>query len=102
MMKKILPNIVNLPGTNHSSNDTMCLDDNQVWPKQHLMPKVLKVISKNHNFENLILNQRNFKGHPYLNLQLYLNDFESLEVQNERTLGSKEAHFGKKPELGKK
>ena len=44
---------------------------------------LLSGIENNHNFGNLILNQRKEKGHPYLNLGMYLEDFARKRRQDQ-------------------
>lgn len=76
MRRKELPNFSQVPITYNSTNDSDIAIDSDKLPKFHTRPKVLAAIQENHNFSNIILNQRRFKGHPYLNLELYLKDID--------------------------
>lgn len=86
MKKQPLPRILTQPFTNESSHPTQYIDDEDVTPKLHYRSQVLSQVESNHSFENLILNQRRFKGHPYLNLVLYLSDIHRGPNQNEFAL----------------
>lgn len=74
MRRQDRANIVNLPATLQSSDPTDLVEDTDTPPKFHISQEILSIVESNHNFDNLILNQRRFKGHPYLNLGKYLRD----------------------------